>query len=408
LRLATQAVAAKIPRMETGATTRAARLSAVMREGERVKPLELFFDLVFVLALTQCTTLMVDHPSWEGIADGVLVLALIWWSWVGYAWLTSVVDPEEGMVRIALFVAMAGLMLVALSVPDAFGETGLEFALAYGIVRAGQIALFLLASRDDPVLRRSVGGLGVGTAVGVGLVIGGSFLDPGGQLAVWGLALALDMAEPYFFGSEGWKLVPGHFAERHWLIVIVALGETVVALGVGSEVGLDLGIAAAAMLGIALVSALWWLYFDVVAILGAQRLVQAPEGRERNELARDVFSYMHFLLVAGIELAAVGLHEILAHVDDPLKSVPAFALLGGVAIYLLGHVAIRYRHVRTINRQRGALAILLVALVPLASEVAPLVVLGAITGLLAALIVYETRSYGEDRGRVRRSFETSG
>jgi low temperature requirement protein LtrA len=162
------------------------------------------------------------------------------------------------------------------------------------------------------------------------------------------------------------------------------------------------------MLGIALVSALWWLYFDVVAILGAQRLVQAPEGRERNELARDVFSYMHFLLVAGIELAAVGLHEILAHVDDPLKSVPAFALLGGVAIYLLGHVAIRYRHVRTINRQRGALAILLVALVPLATEVAPLVVLGAITGLLAALIVYETRSYGEDRGRVRRSFETSG
>jgi low temperature requirement protein LtrA len=344
---------------------------------------------------------MVDHPSWEGIADGVLVLALIWWSWVGYAWLTSVVDPEEGMVRIALFVAMAGLMLVALSVPDAFGETGLEFALAYGIVRAGQIALFLLASRDDPVLRRSVGGLGVGTAVGVGLVIGGSFLDPGGQLAVWGLALALDMAEPYFFGSEGWKLVPGHFAERHWLIVIVALGETVVALGVGSEVGLDLGIAAAAMLGIALVSALWWLYFDVVAILGAQRLVQAPEGRERNELARDVFSYMHFLLVAGIELAAVGLHEILAHVDDPLKSVPAFALLGGVAIYLLVHVAFRYRMVHRFSWQRLLVAVVLAALLPAATEADALLTLAVVSALLAALIAYEAHRFAELRERLR-------
>ncbi|MGH8868525.1 MAG: low temperature requirement protein A [Actinomycetes bacterium] len=378
----------------------------MLREGQRVKPLELFFDLVFVLAITQCTALMVEHPTWRGVAEGVVVLALLWWSWVGYAWLTSVLDPEEGGVRIALFAAMAGLLLAALAVPGAFADSGLEFALAYGLVRVGQIVLFVLASRDDAALRQSVGGLAVGTAIGVGLVIGGSFLDAGWQLAVWGLALALDMAEPYFFGADGWRLVPGHFAERHWLIVIVALGESIVALGVGAEVGLDLGVAAAAVLGVALVSALWWLYFDVVAILGAQRLVNAAEGRERNELARDVYSYMHFLLVAGIVLAAVGLHETLAHVADPLHTVPAFALLGGIAVYLVGHVAVRWRHVRTLNRQRAVVAALLLACVPLATRVPSLVTLATVTALLCLVIVYETMSYGEDRARVRRSFES--
>jgi len=389
--------------MATNVGTRASRLSAVMREGERVKPLELFFDLIFVLAITQCTALMVAHPTWLGLAQGVLVLALLWWSWTGYAWLTSVVDPEEGAVRIAIFAVIAALLIVALSVPDAFGAHALQFALAYGVVRAGHIALFVLASREDTALRHSVWTLAGSTAVGIGLLVGGSFLDPGGRAALWTLALALDMAGPYFFGAEGWKLVPGHFAERHWLIIIVALGESVVALGVGAKAGLTAGVVAAAVLGIALVSELWWLYFDVVAIVGAARLARAPEGRERNQLARDAYSYMHFLLVAGIVIAAFGLHETLAHVADPLKAVPAFALLGGVALYLLGHVAIRLRHVRTLNRQRLLLAVALAALIPTAAELPSLAILGIITGLLCVMIVYETRRYGEGRARVRHS-----
>ena len=389
--------------MATNVGTRASRLSAVMREGERVKPLELFFDLIFVLAITQCTALMVAHPTWQGLAQGVLVLALLWWSWTGYAWLTSVVDPEEGAVRIAIFAVIAALLIVALSVPDAFGAHALQFALAYGVVRAGHIALFVLASREDTALRHSVWTLAGSTAVGIGLLVGGSFLDPGGRAALWTLALALDMAGPYFFGAEGWKLVPGHFAERHWLIIIVALGESVVALGVGAKAGLTAGVVAAAVLGIALVSELWWLYFDVVAIVGAARLARAPEGRERNQLARDAYSYMHFLLVAGIVIAAFGLHETLAHVADPLKAVPAFALLGGVALYLLGHVAIRLRHVRTLNRQRLLLAVALLALIPTAAELPSLAILAIITGLLCVVIVYETRRYGEGRARVRHS-----
>jgi low temperature requirement protein LtrA len=389
----------------TVSETRGPRLGAAFREGERVMPLELFFDLVFVLALTQCTSLMSENPTWEGLGQGVLVLALLWWSWVGYAWFTSVLDPEEGAIRLVVFAVMAAFLIAALCIPEAFGGLALEFALAYAAVRWAQIALMLLASRDDPALRRSTVGLGVGTTVGVSLLIGGSFLDPGGQAAVWGLALALDMLEPYLFGGEGWRLVPGHFAERHGLIIIIALGESIVAIGVGAGGVLTWGIAGAAALGIALAAAMWWLYFDVVALVSARRLARATTGLEQNALARDSYSYIHFLMVAGIVLAALGLKKTLGEVEDPLETVPAFALLGGIAIYLLGLVAFRYRHVHTINWKRLALAVLLLALAPAATELPALVSLVLVVVLVWALIVNETIGYGEGRTRVRHGDE---
>ena len=217
-------------------STRTPRLTPVMRQTERVTPLELFFDLVFVLALTQCTTLMAAEPTWAGLGKGVLVLGVLWWSWVGYAWLTSVLDPEEGGVRLVMFAAMAALLVVALCVPDAFGDDALLFAVAYGVVRAAHIALFILASRDDPALRQSVLGLAGGSAVGVALLLAASGTDGWLQGSLWALALFLDMAEPFFFGAEGWSLEhPSHFAERHGLIIIIALGESIVAIGVGVE-----------------------------------------------------------------------------------------------------------------------------------------------------------------------------
>ena len=387
--------------MATDTRAQASRLSAVLREGERVMPLELFFDLVFVLALTQCTSLMSHNPTWSGLAQGVLVLGVLWWSWTGYAWLTSVVDPEEGAVRIAMFAAMAAFLIVAICVPEAFDSLALEFALAYGAVRAAHIALFVLASREDPALRSSVTGLGISTAIGVGLLAGASALDGLAQGALWGVALGLDMAGPYFFGSEGWKLVPGHFAERHALIVIIALGESIVAIGLGAAAQLSVGIVAAAVLGIALAAALWWIYFDVVALVSRGRLVRAEEGRKRNELARDSYSYLHFPMVAGIVLVALGLKKTLADVDDSLETVTAFALLGGIASYLLGHVAFRLRNVHTLNRQRLALALVMFALLPLAVEIPALAILAIVNALLWLMITYETISYGEARERVR-------
>jgi low temperature requirement protein LtrA len=387
--------------MATATGTRAPRLAAVRREGERVTPLELFFDLVFVLAITQCTALMSKDPTWQGLAQGMLVLGVLWWSWVGYAWLTSAVDPEEGAVRFAIFAAMAAFLIVAIAVPEAFGSLALEFALAYGAVRAAHIALFVLASRDDPGLRHSVVGLAVSTAIGVGLLIAASFLDGLAQGGLWLLALVLDMAGPLFIDASGWRLEPGHFAERHGLIVIIALGESIVAIGVGAHAHLNVGIALAAILGIALSAALWWMYFDIVALVSKRRLIGAPEGRIRSEMARDSYSYLHLPLVAGIVLAALGLKTTIGHVEDSLETVPAFALLGGVSAYLLGLVGMRFRHIHTVNRQRLALAVLMFALLPLATSIPALVTLAIVTTLLAAVIAYETRSYGEGRARAR-------
>jgi low temperature requirement protein LtrA len=381
------------------------RISAELREGEVVKPLELFFDLVFVLAFTQCTALMAHQPTWEGIGRGMLVLAMLWWAWVGYAWLTSVIEPEEGAVRLVMFAAMAGLIVAALCVPEAFGDRALLFAIAYGMVRAGQIALFLIASRDDPGLRRSVVSLAISSAIGIGLLIGASFLAGGAQEALWGIAILVDWGGPALFGMRGWKLVPGHFAERHSLVIILALGESIIALGVGAQVDLTAGVITAAVLGIGLAAALWWTYFDVVALVNARRLTLATEGRERNMLARDSYSYLHFPMVAGIVLAALGLEETLAHIGDALDAVHAFALLGGVAVYLLAHVALRLRNAHTLNRQRLLLAVLLLALIPVATTIPSLATLAGVNVLLWAMIGYETANYDERRYRLRHGLD---
>lgn len=385
----------------TASEPRTPRFAAVLREGERVTPLELFFDLVFVLAITQSTALMAATPTWAGLAQGLLVLGVLWWSWVGYAWLTSVVDPEEGAVRLVMFLAMAAFLICALCVPEAFGSEALLFALAYGVVRVAHILLFLLASRDDPELRRATLGLAVSTAIGVGILLLASATDGLLQGGVWALALALDMGGPLLIDPAGWRLVPGHFAERHGLIVIIALGESIVAIGTGAGHRVDAGIVLAAVLGIAVAAGLWWLYFDVVAPVSTRRLIAAVEGAERNRMARDSFSYLHFPMVVGIVLVALGMKKTLAHVSDPLTLVPTFALLGGTAIYLLAHVAFRLRNVRTLNRRRLGLALALLALVPALQHAPALVALALLAVALVLLIAYETHVYGEARQRVR-------
>ncbi|HVY95558.1 MAG TPA: low temperature requirement protein A [Solirubrobacterales bacterium] len=387
--------------MDAGNESGGSRFGAVLREGERVRPLELFFDLVFVLAITQCTALMSHHPTWSGLAQGLLVLGVLWWAWGGYAWLTSVIDPEEGAVRLAMFAAMAALLIVSLCVPDAFGDLGLAFALAYGAVRVAHIALFMLASPDDDSLRHSVLTLAASTAVAVGLLVAASFFDGLAQGALWALALFLDLTGPYFFGVEGWKLVPGHFAERYGLFIIIALGESIVAIGVGAHEELTLGIGVAAVLGVALSAAMWWLYFDVVALISARRLADAEVGRVQNALARDSYSYIHLLMVAGIVLVAFGMKTTIGHSGDHLHAVPAFGLLGGAALYLLGLVSFRWRHVHSLNRQRFGLAIVLLILVPVATALPALLTLAIVVVLFWALIAYETRGYGERRQQLR-------
>ena len=382
---------------------RAPYVSAVLRgDVERVTPLELFFDLVFVLAITQCSALMVHEPTWSGLAKGLLVLGMLWWSWVGYAWLTSVVDPEEGTVRLALFAAMAAMLVVSLSVPQAFGDHALLFACAYGVFRYGQIWLFVLASRDDDHLRRSVGLLAISTGVGVALLVVAAFTDGLLQGGLWALALLLDMGGPYVYDSSGWKLVPGHFAERHGLIVLIALGESIVAIGAGAEVGIDAGVVMAVVLGLVVSAALFWLYFDVVALVAARRLSNAAPGRERNEIARDSFSYLHFPMVAGIVLVAVGIRGDAGR----RRRAPAPRAGGGVArrrgAVPVAHVAFRWRNVHRFGYQRLIAAGVCVALVPVAEQIPALATLALLAAVLVTLIADERRRFAELRERLRR------
>ncbi|MHB8243314.1 MAG: low temperature requirement protein A [Solirubrobacteraceae bacterium] len=389
--------------MSTQTPSHGPRLTAVLRDGERVTSLELFFDLVFVLALTQCTALMAGTPTVQGVLKGLLVLGVLWWSWVGYAWLTSVVDPEEGSVRLVIFASMAALLVAALCVPGAFAGDAVLFVCAYAVVRAAHVGLFLLASREDGALRSSVVGLAGSTAIGVAVLAIAAFTSHGLQIALWSLALLLDMGGPLLFGIEGWKLIPGHFAERHGAIIIIALGESIVAIGAGANGSVDGGVVAAAVLGTVVAGALWWLYFDIVAIVAERRLSKSTEGRERNEIARDSYSYLHFPMVAGIALIALGLKKTLAHVGDPLAAVPAAAMLGGAAVYLLAHVAFRWRNIHRFNVQRLACAgLLCVALVgEWALKPPSLVTLGVLAAMLSVLIAYESVHFAELRDRLR-------
>jgi low temperature requirement protein LtrA len=385
--------------MEQQARTR--RLIAVRREAGRVTALELFFDLVFVLAVTQCTTLMANDPTWRGLLRGLVVLAVLWWPWTGYAWLTSVVDPEEGAVRIAMFAAMAAFLVSALAVPNAFGDDAFAFACAYGFVRLAHIWLFVIASRDAPALRRSVTGLGASTAIGVALLLAASSVDGWVQGALWAVALVVDVGAPLLFWAEGWQLIPAHFAERFGLIVIIALGESIVAIGVGSHEVVDLGVVAAATLGVGIAATLWWLYFDVISWLAVRRLVEAEPGREQNELARDAYGILHYPIVAGIVLAALGLKTTLAEVGEALDAIPAAALVGGSALYLLGHVAFRWRLVHTLSLHRLLCAAVLVALFPLALEIPALATAALVMLVLTALVVYEVMRFAATRELVR-------
>jgi len=387
--------------MSSDDAPRARRGRAVARTGSKVRFLELFFDLVFVLAFTQSTALIVAHPTWEGVMQGMFAVALLWWAWGGYAWLTSTVDPEEGLVRFAMFGAMAGMLVVALSVPEAFGERALAFAIAYGVVRFAHIALFVLASQGDANLRSSVTSLAVSSGVGVGLIVTASFLDGTSQLVCWAVAIVIDFGGPALFGVAGWKIVPAHFAERYGLIIILVLGESIVVLGVGVHLDLTAGLIAAAILGVALASALWWAYFDVVAIVTEERLTNKTPGREQNAFARDSYSYLHLPMAAGVVLVAVGLENTLEHYDEPLSTIATFALQGGVALYLLAHVALRLRGAHTLNAHRLIIAILLIAAVPAGRELPAVWNLAAVNLVVWAMIGYETWTYGAARAEVR-------
>ena len=369
-------------------------------EEETVTPLELFFDLVFVLSFTQVTATMAQDPTWAGLGEGMLILAVVWWAWVGYSWLTNAVDPNEDLNRFAVFTAMAGMLIVSIAIPGTFGDEALLFGIAFFVVRAIHVFLFARAGRQDEgdllagVLRMAPAWL-----FGAALILVAAAFDGTARAAIWIAALIVDYGGTALAGGRGYRVHPSHFAERHGLILIIALGESIVAIGAGAGFGVSGLEVVAAIISIVLAAALWWAYFDVAAIIAERRLAEAPE-EERPAIARDAYSYLHLPMIAGIVLLALGIKKTLGAVEEPLKTIPALALCAGPGLFLLGHVAFRYRNVRTLAAERLATGVLCFALVPLALEVDSVIALGAVSGLVTAHIAHRAFHSREARARL--------
>ena len=369
---------------------------------ERVTPLELFFDLVFVFAITQVTSLLSDDPTWGGVLRGMLILGALWWAWAAYAWLTNTLNPEEGLVRLAMFVVMAAMLIAALAVPEAFDEHGVIFGVAYLVVRAMHIALYALAGRGDPDLLGAVLRMTPSSTISGVLILGAAFVDGHLRMALWAAALAIDYGGVLVGRGAGWRLSPGHFAERHGLVVMIALGESIVALGVSaSGTPLSAGVIATALVGMTVATALWWTYFDWFSIVVEHRLRQAT-GAAQATLARDAYSYLHFMMVAGIVLFAMSMKKTLAHYDHELAVVPATALCAGLGAYLLAHVLLRLRISGTIGHGRPVAFAALMVFWPFADKVPALAALSVAAGIFVVLITYEVIRYREPRAYVRR------
>ena len=369
-------------------------------EEKRVSPLELFFDLVFVFALTQVTKLMSDNPTWEGLGQGMLVLAVLWWAWGAYSWLTNYITADEGKERLLMFAVMGAFLIAALAVPHAFDDDALVFAIAYAVARWLHIFIFAEAN-DDVDAGMAIRRLARTAIPGPALLIVAALVDEGAPRTVlWIVALAIDFSGPYVFGVRGFRISAGHFAERFSLIVIIALGESIVAIGAGLTGALDAGIIVAAVLALVIACSQWWAYFDVVAVASERRFRRA-QGDELTRLARDAYSYLHLPMIAGIILIALGIKKTVGDVDEPLKIVPAVALFGGIALYYAGHIGFRLRNMGTLNRQRLVAALVSVALIPLVVEVDALVALAVAAALTAMVVAYEALRFAESRRRLR-------
>ena len=370
-------------------------------QGEkRVAPLELFFDLVFVFALTQVTKLMSDNPDWEGLGRGMLVLALLWWAWGAYAWLTNYIAADEDRERLLMFAAMGAFLVAALAVPHAFDDDALVFAVAYAVARWLHIFIFAEAN-DDVDAGEAIRRLARTALPAPALLIAAAFLEGPPQTLLWVLAIAIDFSGPFVFGVRGFQVSAGHFAERFALIVIIALGESIVAIAAGLTGELNAGVVGAALLGLVLACALWWAYFDVVALVAESRF-RRTEGHERALIARDSYSYLHLPMIAGIVLIALGVKKTIADVDEPLKTIPVVALFGGVALYYAGHVGFRLRNVGSVNRPRLTAILVSLVAIPIGLEVDAILALGVAAAIAAGVIAYETTAYAEARARIRR------
>ncbi len=367
-------------------------------EEQRATALELFFDLVFVFAITQLSLLLVRHLTWTGALETLFLLLVVWWGWNYTTWMTNFVDPDSPPVRVVLLVVMLASLLMAIAIPDAFGDRAALFAISYVALQVIRNCFIAWATPRGSAARRTFSGILIWSLGTGALFVAGAFLPPAARNAVWLVALIGDYAGPaarYWVPGRAqqvttadWTVDTAHFSERFQLFIIIALGESIVVTG-ATAAGLGIDPARATAIAVAFVgsAALWWLYFDRVAGLAGRRLASAPDA---GRLARDGYTYLHIPIVAGIIVTAVGDEIVIQHPGDVLHGPDLTALVAGPVIYLAGHVLFRLRMTGTLSHSRPVAILAMLACAPLGLVAPGLVVAAAITAVLAALVAWET------------------
>ncbi|MFC4447925.1 low temperature requirement protein A [Halorussus aquaticus] len=354
-------------------------------------PLELFFDLVFVFAFTRVTAFVSHNHSWAGLIRGVALLAALWWAWVTYSWLMDTAPTESVLSeRVVILTATAVMFVVALAVPGAFGDTAVLFGVAYFAVRALHVGLSVRTTHGRA--RERFLGLVPGFLGGPALLAAAGFAGEPLRAGLWVAGIGVDYGTLAVGGVAKFDVHVEHFVERYRGIVIIALGESILAMGftvAETDPQLPLRVVVAAFLGIVYVAALGWLYFDYVT-LAAEEYFVGLEGYERGVVARNSYAYLHFPIIAGIIFVALGLEETVAHVSEPLGVISAVALYGGTALYLLGQNAFRVFDAGSVSVLRLLVAGAVCLSIPVAADVPALFALVGLVVLSIALVAVET------------------
>jgi low temperature requirement protein LtrA len=369
-----------------GGTTHNAAVGTTGTETARVSTLELFFDLVFVFTITQLTTAVANRPTPAGLLAVLLMLGVIWWMYAGYAWLTNAVPPDRADRKLLLMTGMAGFFVIALAVPGAFTGDGPAFGAGYVVVTVVHSALFTRASSRSVV--RAILRIAPFNLVASLLLLAGGLAGGLLEYGLFAAAFLVQGTSPRLTGTSGFRIQPGHFVERHGLVLLVALGESVVAIGIGVA-GQPVGVALAgvALLGLALAAGLWWLYFGGDDERAERALVLArPDTRPR--LVLNAYGYAYVPILLGVILLAAGVKRSIGHGFEPLQLEPALILGAGVALYLWGSALFRRSLRIGPNAFRAGAGLAALASVPLglgAGAVAQLALLVALPVVTVAL-----------------------
>jgi low temperature requirement protein LtrA len=378
-------------------------------DSHRVTTLELLFDLVFVYAITAVSESIAQHPTAVALARGLVLMALIWFAWSAYAWLGNQARADEGPLRVSMFLAMGGFFVVALTIHEAFHDLpgGLHgpivFVIAYAVIRLAHLVIYWFAAGDDPGLRHTIQRTLPTTLLALALLLTGALLDTGPRLGIWAVAVVIDYVAVFVGGASGWRVfAPGHFAERHGLVVIIAIGESVVSVAVAvSHAAINWSLLTGALLGITLAMTLWRTYFNAIAV-AAEHALREVDGDDRTRMARDAFTYLHLPAVVGIVAMAVGLRVILGDAAShggrsaEVPGVAVLTLYAGAALYLLTLSALRWRIRGAPSMPRVAVAAWLVVAgaVSASIEVDPLLNVAVVTGTFLALVTFDAVRYG--------------